>query len=434
MVPLKEQRRGKRSLQGMMQKKFSPLFLILVLSVSLPIERSCGASALPDSLLPDSTYRSSILPDSLPPAPVPLSGERVCPVYIELHGYRGFGVKEFNSVDGFVLSYGATIGGRFSEWAPTLDAAVRYSTERSRGGWLLDFRKSFEHWGYFTAGITWSRVTDTYDTWRMGDLESSLASFVVKESLRHYYEREGVSFYVSTEAASHLTLRTSYTLEDHRSLRARDPWTIPGDSKEFRENPPIDAGRFSALTFQAAYDTRDNIRMPHEGWYHEAILEVARDELGGDFDFTRWFLHLRRYHTLAVGHSLNTRLALAGSRGTLLRQRLLTAGGIGTLRGYDDLIISGDHMVLANVEYRFPTGLEKIEPVLIVFNEVNGMLFFDVGKTWFAEKEDGEGILSDIGIGFSGTNFLSYFGLYIAWPLSGDAEGSRLSIKIQRDF
>lgn len=380
------------------------------------------------------SYSSLALPDSAPPLPPTPAVASPSPVYSELHGFKGFGVKEFNSVDGFALTWGATLGGRFTETAPALHASVLYYTERSGAGWLLDFHKSFEKWGHFDTGVAWRRMTDTYDAWRMGDLESSLASFVAKESLRSYYEREGVSVYVSTEAAAGLTFRTSYTLEDHRSLDTRDPWTIPGESEAFRGNPPVDDGRFSALAFEAAYDTRDNIRFPHTGWYHEAIVEVARDGLGGDFDFTRWFLHLRRYNSLGGGHAVNGRLALAGSAGKLLGQRLLTAGGIGTLRGYDDLIAVGDHMVLANIEYRFPTGLERIKPLLIVFNEVGGILFFDVGKLWYADLADEEGTLTDIGIGFSGANFLSYFGLYLAWPLSGEEEGARLSIKIQRDF
>jgi outer membrane protein assembly factor BamA len=268
----------------------------------------------------------------------------------------------------------------------------------------------------------------------MGDLESSLAAFLVKASLRNYYEREGVTGYLSNEVMTGLTLKASYTIEEHASLRARDPWTIIGDSKEFRTNPPVDEGTFTALTFQAAYDTRDNIRLPHTGWFHEATFEIARDELGGDIDHTRWFLHMRRYHILRAGHFLNARLALAGSSGNMLEQRLLTAGGVGTLRGYDDVSVSGDHMVLGNIEYRFPTGLEKLRPVLIVFNEVAGMVFLDAGRLWFSDIDEDEDTLSDIGVGFSGANFLSYFGLYLAWPLTGDEEGARLSVKIQRDF
>lgn len=355
-------------------------------------------------------------------------------VYVDLKGIKGFGVREFNRVDGFTIYYGLTIGGRFEETDPQLDATALYYTDRSRLGWILDFHKSFERLGYSTIGLTYCRVTDTYDRWRMGDLESSLASFVLKESFRNYYEREGLSVYLTTEVADWFSFRVSYTGEDHKSVVAGNPFTIPGDAKEFRDNPMIDDGRFGALTFTFTYDSRDNIRLPHIGWYHEGIVEVSRNWLRSDFSYTRWFIQMRRYHPLRFGQFVNLRLAVAGSSGHILRQRLLTAGGVGTLRGYDDLSLVGDHMVLANAEYRFPIGLLHFKPVLFLFNELHGMLFFDAGKIWFKDLEDDAEFLSDVGVGLSGANLMSYFGVYLAWPLNGDNEGARLTIKIQRDF
>ncbi len=372
--------------------------------------------------------------DGLPFQPVDSEEGRGCRLYTDLKGFKGFSVREFNRVDGFAPSFALTIGGTYAETDPQLDATVIYYTEREKFGWELDFHKSFQKWGYLTTGFVYRRITDTYDRWRMGDVESSLASFLLKESFRNYFEREGISIYFTTEFADNFLLKSSYTREDNRSLDAEDPFTIPGDAKEFGENLSIDDGELGSLSLSLTYDSRDNIRLPHSGWYHEASLEVARDWTGGDFSFTRWFINLRRYHPVHFGHFVNLRFAFAGSAGDIPAQRVLTAGGVGTLRGYRDVSLAGDYMVLANAEYRFPMGLSRLKPALILFNEINGMVFFDTGEAWFRDQQEESKLLSDVGIGLSGANLMSYFGLYIAWPISDSNGGTRVTIKIQRDF
>lgn len=363
-----------------------------------------------------------------------LGQEGTSPVYAEFHGFKGFGVREFNRVDGFSLSYGLTLSGRYSEFSPELDAEALYFVERSRWGWYLDLYNSMERWGYLTTGIAYYRLTDSFDSWRMGDLESSLASFVLKEAFRNYYEREGVTLYVTSELSTWSLLKVAYRAEVHRSLDAGDPFTIPGKDKSFRENPDIDDGNFGSVSLELTYDTRDNIRLPRSGWYNAAVLELARDWMTGERSFTRWFFNLRRYHPVRPGHTINFRFALGGQSGERVKQRTWTGGGVGTLRGYHDLIVSGDHMILGNIEYRFPTGLEKLRAVTVVFNELSGMVFFDTGRFWFRDQVEEKRFLSDLGVGMSGANFLSYFGLYVAWPLTDDADGARWTIKIQRDF
>jgi len=355
-------------------------------------------------------------------------------LYMNLHDFKGFGVREFNRVDGLALSFGMTIGGRYSETSPKLDASVLYYTDRGRPGWVLDLYKSFERLGYFTTGLVYKRNTTTYDRWRMGDLESSLASFALKESFRNYYECEGISVYFTTELNDWFVFRTAYDREDHRSIEAGNPFTIPGNAKSFRQNPTIDDGTQSALSFTLTYDSRDNIRLPHSGWFHEGYVEISSDRIGSDFNYTRWFLNLRRYHPIGFGQFLNLRLVAAGTSGQAPGQRTLTAGGVGTLRGYEDNSLSGDHMVLANAEYRFPIGLLRLKPVLIIFNELHGMLFLDTGRLWYGGLDDESEVLADAGIGLSGANFMSYFGLYVAWPMTGNNEGARITIKIVRDF
>jgi len=355
-------------------------------------------------------------------------------LYVEFDDFKGFGVREFNRVDGFALSYGITVGDRYEEMAPQLYASILYYTDRKRPGWLLDLHKSFENPGFFTVGIVYTRTTVSYDRWRMGDLESSLASFTLKEAFRNYYERQGVSLYLSTEINDWFVLRTSFTREDHRSLDAGNPFTIPGDSKIFRQNPEINDGGQSALSFDLTYDSRDNIRIPHTGWFNEGYVEISRDAFGSDFSYTRWFLNLRRYHPVGSGHFINLRLVAAGTAGRSPGQRLITAGGVGTLRGYEDNSLTGDHAFLANIEYRFPVGLQKLKPVLVVFNELSGMLFLDTGRVWYGNSNDESDTLTDVGIGLSGANFMSYFGLYAAWPMTGDRDGPRVTIKIERDF
>jgi outer membrane protein assembly factor BamA len=104
-------------------------------------------------------------------------------------------------------------------------------------------------------------------------------------------------------------------------------------------------------------------------------MERAGYGLGGDFDFTTLFLDARNYIKLGPAQFLRYRL-MAGSRteGCLPLQKEFYVGGIGTLRGHDYKEMTGDQMMLGNIEYGAYAG-----------RTVGLFLFVDSGKAWYGE-------------------------------------------------
>ncbi|EFQ23316.1 surface antigen (D15) [Aminomonas paucivorans DSM 12260] len=138
------------------------------------------------------------------------------------------------------------------------------------------------------------------------------------------------------------------------------------------------------------------------------ILSVEQGiaALGGDWDYTKYWLEARYYTPLFglmdflemdFGFTEDNPLLFAArvragsSSGTVPWAEMYTLGGADTLRGYDDDYYRGEEMLLGNFELRIPME----QNLSLVF-------FYDVGKAW--KKSLGESfsfsdLQSDKGIG-----------------------------------
>ncbi|MFW5856519.1 MAG: outer membrane protein assembly factor BamA [Planctomycetota bacterium] len=153
----------------------------------------------------------------------------------------------------------------------------------------------------------------------------------------------------------------------------------------------------SRMTFQLAYDSRDNIFSPTKGWYAYAAQEVAGGVFGGTKDFWRssakathfWTFHKdeqERPHVLAMRGEVAFANEYGDSDNVPFYERWY-AGGIGSLRGFDyhtvgpqddrGDAIGGEGMMTASVEYFFPIFTET----------VRGSVFYDTGTVW-AQYDD----------------------------------------------
>ena len=353
--------------------------------------------------------------------------------FLDLKRIKGFSVREFNRVDGFAPTFQLGIRGVDEEKYPSLYLSTIYYIEREMPGWEISLEKSFFSSMEQRVKIETFRLTDTNDRWRMSDLENSIAAFLLKEDFRNYFETRGFRLSVVMEVDFFHEITVSYTDQDVRSLKAADPFTLFGWAKEFRGNPAIDEGKQRSLLFQWIYDSRDNMRFPRRGWYGSISLEESPDGFHGDFPFHLFMAHIKRYNMISGNHSLNLRLSLALSGDGLPRHKQFTIGGVGTLRGYPDLSDSGTNFLLGNVEYRFPVMGLNWKPLRIIFNEIQGVLFLDVGDAW-REEWDASMLRTDAGVGISGANIFSYFGLYVAQAIERDWRDPRVTIKMEREF
>jgi len=195
--------------------------------------------------------------------------------------------------------------------------------------------------------------------------------------------RQGGSLTLGRQITDTFDLSTRFRLE-HSSRYDRDE-----DGSDWNE---ISSDRTHTLTLTGTRDTRQFLHpqqmSPSRGGMEIAAVEMGGYLVGGDYDFTKYTLELRRYFPgFADEHSWAMRLKGGTSAGkdALPRNEKFVVGGAETLRGYDRNFSQGEHMVFYNLEYRFP-----------IYGIVEGTGFFDTGLAW---GDDDSIQLSDFGVG-----------------------------------
>jgi outer membrane protein insertion porin family len=144
----------------------------------------------------------------------------------------------------------------------------------------------------------------------------------------------------------------------------------------------------SRLTWNNAYDRRDNIYSPTKGYYLSASAENAGGFLGGDKTFWKTWGQASLYYSFIQSFvlELKGRMGLADSYGDTeeipIYDRFFV-GGAHTIRGYKERAVGprdpatntslgGGAMALANAEVTFP----------IFKRIIKGAVFYDVGNVW----------------------------------------------------
>ncbi len=184
------------------------------------------------------------------------------------------------------------------------------------------------------------------------------------------------------------------------------------------------SGRVNSAIMSGVYDTRDDLFNPMTGMFVNGSYQSAGGLLGGDEDFSKIQLEIRKY--IKIGRSFT--LALRAMGGSISSGRAYTSeyfymGGTDTLRAYKDNIFIGDRMLLFNAEYRFPIAKLKI---------LSGAVFVDAGNAWFKERGDSS-LYTDAGVGLRLT--LPSLGLgVIRFDYAFGQDGSRLTIGFGQSF
>jgi outer membrane protein insertion porin family len=124
-------------------------------------------------------------------------------------------------------------------------------------------------------------------------------------------------------------------------------------------------------------DTRDVIFDPTRGSFTSFSAEGA-GLLGGQANFSKWAVDLRRYLKAGRNRIFATRLMLGITGGSPPPLEQFLVGGGESLRGYKNDRFPGKRMAILNTELRFPLG-----------KKLKGVVFADVGDAWqgsFAER------------------------------------------------
>ncbi len=184
-------------------------------------------------------------------------------------------------------------------------------------------------------------------------------------------------------------------------------------------------GDIRSLSFSALYDTRDLYTNPHSGLYNNFYIEQA-GWLGGDFDFTKYYVDSRKY--VPLGNKVIAFRAIAGSSsGSLPLSKQFALGG-DNLRGYEAGEFTGDNIVLLQAEYRFPILNTKI---------LQGALFFDAGNVSTHDSTRGlfERLNTDQGIGLRvDVPALGLGTIRLDYSIRNDNGDRRLNIGLGQSF
>jgi hypothetical protein len=344
-------------------------------------------------------------------------------------------------------------------------------------------------------GATFFSTVKPIEDWGITNLEASLATFILHDDYRDYYERSGWSAYTQFRFPyTPVTLKAEYFDEDHDFLPVLSPWSITKNSEPWREQPLVAEGRARFLEGSLTVDTRNDRSKPSDGW----LLQVrAQKGLGGElfipahfasrdgppetidpqeFDtgFLTGFLDVRGYLRINPGASLNIRGVMGGALSDvpLPPQFQHAIGGVGSLPGYrrfaqdcgarevtrvydkmvDKAVLRSDVFPSYGCD-RFALFQAEFRGTLFSFHRGNGggdpweedwnwypnidfspnwAAFFDAGQAWSLNSEESE-TLMDLGLGI----FFGDLGAYFAYPLNEDKNGNRKGrffVRLSRRF
>lgn len=156
--------------------------------------------------------------------------------------------------------------------------------------------------------------------------------------------------------------------------------------------PGLDPDRstLKSLTFTLNRDTTFDPFRPRDGSRDTFSVESAGYFLGGDHDFTRYNLTLRRYFPAFMQEDAWAFRFMGGViTGEVPVHERFRIGGVDSIRGYRDNQFDGEQMLVINSEYRFP-----------IVEILEGVAFVDVGHTWLeGESIDISQFRSSTGIG-----------------------------------
>ncbi|MEX0893587.1 MAG: polymer-forming cytoskeletal protein [Gemmatimonadota bacterium] len=402
----------------------------------------------------------------------------------------------YNRVEGLPVAFGPDIrtGGRLPMRIEALaiwrtDAGPLTNAERM--GYLAR-AEQFLPGGALRLGASLRSTVGPIEAWSVTDVEASLATAVLHEDQRDYFEREGWSAYARlAPRGSPLDAVVEYRDERHGSLAARDPWTLFSGGSAWRLQPLVGEGRIRSLHGTLSLDGVRGWDFGRRGWYAAATLEHVLDgqltvpplaplpgtpgeiQLGPAFDagYTTALLDLRRYQYAGRGGILGLRVVAGGGleKAPLPPQFQHALGGAGSLPGYS--FFSADCGARALVgtrgdgpgEARFHPayGCDRFGLVQAEYRggfdlhfggrdhregrargwrhhdfdvDVDWTVFFDAGRG-YAYAADGRtagdtGTLYDVGAGI----VLGDVGIYGAAPLTGTDRDLRFFVRLGPRF
>jgi hypothetical protein len=389
----------------------------------------------------------------------------------------------YNRVEGLPIAFGPRI--RFGRRNPaTLQAKLIYRTnskldvDTDELGYTLQAEQYVGGRNNARIGVRLFSEIVPIEPPGLSDRENSLATFVLHQDFRDFFETEGWAAYLRfARPGNARDIRLEYRDQRHRSVAPGGSWSVFQRDDQWRPNPVVAEGTLRSIAAVFHHDTRNEEIDPAAGW--DILIELEQG-IGGGLDlpmsefavgaptlsaqdregFTAATLDMRRYVRLAPYARMAVRLFATGSvDGTdLPSQRQKTLGGEGTLPGYRlyqfDCGARESRVQLRNREYFPYYGCDRV--ILVQFEyqagspfvrrlgrsiggldlgqSVRWTAFFDAGRAWNENKARGgrgggeNDFSADAGLGIR----IGLLGIYWAVPLSGSGQGLNFFVRIGR--
>ncbi len=399
----------------------------------------------------------------------------------------------YNRVEGLPVQFGPIFAseGRnplileaFGIWRS--EAGLSVDTERL--GYEFTVNQAMGGRGTLSAGLsTYSRIQSIEER-GMSNLETSLATFLMRRDYRDYYEAQGWSAHLDARPIRFpIHARLAFREEENSLVLPGGPWTLGDGDRPWRAQPAIADGTAQFLEGSITLDTRDDPDHPADGWWAhfrtrwqlggqlQSTFDPQMSSLGGEgpeFARIRWAeLDLRRYARLSPSSQVNLRIHGAGSltSNPIPPQFQSALGGEGSLPGHPRFALDCgarsegpvpvvesngedqaypfygcDRVTLGQIEFQqdLPISWEplpddwgdpewsgslRIQPAL--------SLFVSAGQGWarnqdgFPERPDSSR-RGDVGLGL----VTGSLGLYWAYPLNRKERGLNFFVRLHHRF
>ncbi len=311
----------------------------------------------------------------------------------------------YNRVDG-ILHYLGVQYRNDEHFHPRFRAVRGWTSAREEGYYQIDFEQPIHSSDAFSLGVSFYEKTgwSRQDNEAISDFGNNLLAIVARLDRRDYFRRDGVTYFAQLKATPNLTLRLELRDDELASLETQQSvWSIFRSEEDWDENPPLMTGnlnvpsaveviegsrRMKSFYGSLVYDGRD----PYErtGWMGRWLFEVAGGNLGGDHEFRKHQIDLRRVFRLSETRTLSLLGVWGIGTGTdFPSHKLFYLGGGANLRGYKWKEFSGRNTLFGRAEY----GVR-------IWPEFQVIYFYDTGAAWYTGGEVSWDMKHDIGIGF----------------------------------
>ena len=281
-----------------------------------------------------------------------------------------------------------------------------------------DFKTPFYSLSYINAqhGPLWGVNIYNNFSWSFRYYDESYSGLIEKF--------DGGDLWVSIPLNRGDYMAANHSFTVNAAFHNRKIPTMPWDSvnvdqdttyfHEFTDLPEPEGGEEGVITFTYTFTQRrphkSNMSLPGKGWGAKGMIDIASNELFGDFSYNRFTIDSYINHPLkpAVLFVRGKTMKLWGDPpaqeyvGFSRDQAIYFPGNGGTggmyenmnIRGFDQIKI-GDFMAYGTAELRVPLIPSIPAHVLdITIGDISGAVFSDIGQVWSEGKDTGDIIIT----------------------------------------